>query len=187
MAVKFDDGDAADVDMRGSLTVDREQEIKDDLASTTEALDQGEREVIAADQKVASYKANFDRLRTVSGLQSIDDIVAVFIKNEEETFSLFNFIQTVNQETDLLTEQHARLLTEISNYEEQQISEESGRVATLERERKKVEEARDDREKMSSLAVEEQKVSTMKARKPAERARRSSTRRGNHAAYAISL
>jgi len=104
MAVKFDDA-IGDVDTRGSLTVDREQEIKNNLATLTRDLDGGEKEIISFDKKIASYKANFDRLRDVSGLQSIDDIVSVFIKNEEETFSLFNFIQTVNQETDHLAEQ----------------------------------------------------------------------------------
>jgi len=121
-----------------------EQEIKSDLTTIQSTLEHWEKEIIHHDDKITSYKTNFDRLKSVSALSSIDDIVAVFIKNEEETFSLFNFIQTVNQETDLLTEQHARLLKEIQNYEESQISEEGGRVATLERERKKVYDSKEE-------------------------------------------
>ena len=50
------------------------------------------------------------------------------------------------------------MLKEISTYEEQQISEEQGRVETLERERKKVEDSKEERERMTILAVDEQKT-----------------------------
>lgn len=36
----------------------------------------------------------------MSNIDDLDRLVAVFIKQEDEQFSLFNYIQTVNQETD---------------------------------------------------------------------------------------
>lgn len=36
----------------------------------------------------------------MSNIDDLDRLVAVFIKQEDEHFSLFNYIQTVNQETD---------------------------------------------------------------------------------------
>jgi hypothetical protein len=84
------------------------------------------------------YQQNFADLRSVSGLEKTDDIVAVFMKNEEETFSLFNFIQTLNQETDFTLEQHARLEEEIMSYADEQKDQESSRQRTVESYRKQV-------------------------------------------------
>lgn len=36
----------------------------------------------------------------MSNIDDLDRLVAVFMKQEDEHFSLFNYIQTVNQETD---------------------------------------------------------------------------------------
>lgn len=46
------------------------------------------------------YEEAFEELKTVSNIDDLDRLVAVFIKQEDEHFSLFNYIQTVNQETD---------------------------------------------------------------------------------------
>lgn len=36
----------------------------------------------------------------MSNIDDLDRLVTVFMKQEDEHFSLFNYIQTVNQETD---------------------------------------------------------------------------------------
>lgn len=46
------------------------------------------------------YEEAFEELKTVSNIDDLDRLVAVFMKQEDEHFSLFNYIQTVNQETD---------------------------------------------------------------------------------------
>lgn len=54
-----------------------------------------------------------------------------YVRSEEETFSLFNYIQTQNQETDWTLERHARLKEEIKTYEEQLSEEESERAEAM--------------------------------------------------------
>ena len=46
------------------------------------------------------YEEAFEELKTVSNIDDLDRLVAVFMKQEDEHFSLFNYIQAVNQETD---------------------------------------------------------------------------------------
>lgn len=46
------------------------------------------------------YEEAFEELKTVSNIDDLDRLVTVFMKQEDEHFSLFNYIQTVNQETD---------------------------------------------------------------------------------------
>lgn len=46
------------------------------------------------------YEEAFEEVKTVSNIDDLDRLVAVFMKQEDEHFSLFNYIQTVNQETD---------------------------------------------------------------------------------------
>lgn len=46
------------------------------------------------------YEEAFEELKAVSNIDDLDRLTEVFLKQEEEHFSLFNYIQTVNQETD---------------------------------------------------------------------------------------
>lgn len=58
------------------------------------------------------YEEAFEELKTVSNIDDLDRLVAVFMKQEDEHFSLFNYIQTVNQETD----QHLEKTEELEVY-----------------------------------------------------------------------
>ena len=110
---QFDDSAEEDINTRGALTVENEKEIKEKLLELEGLKFSHAEGKKAAVQKIADYNQDFADLRAVSALDDYDKIVAVFCKNEEETFSMFNFIQTVNQETDHILEQHARLEEEV--------------------------------------------------------------------------
>lgn len=59
------------------------------------------------------YRTSFNELKRVSGINDLREIVQKYVKSEEETFSLFNYIQAQNQETDWTLERHTRLEEEI--------------------------------------------------------------------------
>ena len=61
----------------------------------------------ATEDRIAVYRKSFDELKHVSGHKELTDVVQVYVKSEEETFSLFNYIQALNQETDSTLEKHA--------------------------------------------------------------------------------
>lgn len=46
----------------------------------------------------------FDQIKENSGITDIDEIVTTFIKAEEQNYSLFNYVNILNSETDSLEE-----------------------------------------------------------------------------------
>ena len=81
--------------------------------------------------KIALYRTSFDELKRVSGIDDLKEIVHKYVKSEEETFSLFNYVQAQNQETDWTLERHTRLEEEIKSYEEKLSDEEAQRAEAM--------------------------------------------------------
>lgn len=106
------------------------------------------------DDKIRLYEENFKQLQDVSGLVSTDEIINAFVKNEEESFSLFNYIQTVNQETDSTLEQYSRLEQEIESYTKDQMDKENRRASIVNEYKGSLQEAHDERIKMADMARE---------------------------------
>ena len=46
------------------------------------------------------YEKAFEKLKMVSKIDDLDRLIAVSLKQEDEHFSLYSYIQTVSQETD---------------------------------------------------------------------------------------
>ena len=143
---------------RGSMTIAEEKmkmelvcEIESQLAAEKEATTQTE-------AKIQKYKESFEELKRVSGIFDIKEIVQQYVKSEEETFSLFNYIQALNQETDWTLERRARLEEEIHHYEETLAEEEAQRteaMATLQGKWRNAKEATDE---CSHAALEAQRT-----------------------------
>ena len=157
-AVKFETDGADNVDTRGMLSIDTEKEVKVKLREYDNLTKQQNDMYKNTEEKIRKYKENFDELRSVSQLQDIDEITAVFCKNEEETFSLFNFIQVLNQETDHTQQQVELLEDEIAKYSNDQIEQESERQKIVQGFKEQVLEAKEERKRMALLAGDEQKT-----------------------------
>lgn len=46
----------------------------------------------------------FDQIKKATGISNIEEIVTTFIKAEEQNYSLFNYVNTLNTEYDQLEE-----------------------------------------------------------------------------------
>ena len=57
----------------------------------------------------------FDVIKQGSGITNIDEIVTTFIKAEEQNYSLFNYVNELDQECDSLEESSAKICNEILN------------------------------------------------------------------------
>jgi len=55
----------------------------------------------------------FDQIKENTGIASIEEIVTTFIKAEEQNYSLYNYVNLLNQETDALEESNRQLTDEI--------------------------------------------------------------------------
>uniref|UniRef100_A0A7S1XQU7 ODAD1 central coiled coil region domain-containing protein n=1 Tax=Phaeomonas parva TaxID=124430 RepID=A0A7S1XQU7_9STRA len=81
--------------------------------------------------KIETYEESFQELKRVSGIDDIERLVDIFIKNEEETFSLFNYIQQVNQDIEKELEVRAKTEQQIKKYQDDQGEEEQQRAEVI--------------------------------------------------------
>lgn len=59
----------------------------------------------------------FDQIREATGISSIEEIVTTFIKADEQNHSLYNYVNVLNQECDIMEEQNKSLEEAIDRFE----------------------------------------------------------------------
>ena len=69
-----------------------------------------------AEMKVQSYEEAFNRIKAATGITDIDQLVTTFIQNEEQNFSLFNFVNEQNNDVEKLEEAIQQLHEEEAKY-----------------------------------------------------------------------
>jgi len=67
-------------------------------------------------QKVQSYEEAFAKIQASTGISDIDELVATFIDAEDKNFSLFNYVNELNNEVEKLEELIAGTRKEIEKY-----------------------------------------------------------------------
>jgi hypothetical protein len=150
-------GEGANIDITSDEVADIKQ-LKDKAA----ALDKQYEETLTRSRenqsKIEQYEEHFEQLREVSGLTSTEDIVRTFVKNEDECFSMFNYIQVVNQDCDRIMEQSAKLREEVNQIRKEQMDTENTRSATLNVYRTGLDEVKEEREKLYETAIESRRT-----------------------------
>ena len=61
----------------------------------------------ASIEKVQSYEEAFNKIKASTGISDIQELVDTFIANEDQNFSLFNYVNEQNNEIEKLEEQIA--------------------------------------------------------------------------------
>ncbi|KAK9815438.1 hypothetical protein WJX72_003673 [[Myrmecia] bisecta] len=87
----------------GSLTVEQEKSLRGRVAKGAWNLTTKEAEVSQTAEKVLSYDEAFKRIRHITGLQDMEQIVQQFIDNEETSFSMFAYITHLSNEAERLS------------------------------------------------------------------------------------
>lgn len=66
----------------------------------------------------------FDQIKEATGISNIEEIVTTFIKAEEQNYSLYNYVNMLNTETDALEESNKEIRLQIQRILERgQLSE----------------------------------------------------------------
>ena len=60
----------------------------------------------------------FEQIKETTGISSVEEIVTTFIKAEEQNISLFNYVNMLNSEIDMIEEQNKNIEGEIKRHEE---------------------------------------------------------------------
>jgi hypothetical protein len=82
-------------------------------------------------EKILLYESMFEQLKNMTGVESLEEMVSNYIAHEEEMFSLYNFIQTVNAEIDTVTEASLQTEIAINKFKEDQQDQDQQRRTTL--------------------------------------------------------
>jgi len=60
----------------------------------------------------------FEQIKETTGISSVEEIVTTFIKAEEQNISLFNYVNMLNSEIDMIEEQNKNIENEIKRHEQ---------------------------------------------------------------------
>ena len=83
-----------------SATLEEENALRSKLKSLKQNLKNTKLHIKNVDKRLITAEAAFSKLRQISGLETTREIVDLFIMNEDENYSLFNFIQQTKEEVD---------------------------------------------------------------------------------------
>lgn len=111
-------GGGYNLEKRGSLSAEEEASMQMKLDALGSELDTAAQKGGETQERIRSLEVAFDKLQQATGINDIDELVTTFINNEDETFSLFSYIQTVNQDADALEEKTARMKEDMRKFQE---------------------------------------------------------------------
>lgn len=60
----------------------------------------------------------FEQIKEQTGISANQEIVTTFCKSEEQNYSLYNYVNTLNNEIDIIDEQNKAIEDEIRRHEE---------------------------------------------------------------------
>jgi hypothetical protein len=123
------------------LTLDEEVEMARQAGVLTSALATETSSLNSIQNTIQSYQQMFEQLKKMTGTSSMEEIVSTYVAVEEEMFSLYNFIQTVNAEIDNVVEQQNQIVIDIEVYKQQQQEQEQQRKGVLDELNERIESA----------------------------------------------
>lgn len=80
---------------------------------------------------VMSYEQAFEQIKEATGITDIDKLVTKFIEVEDKNFALFNYVNELNGEMELLQEQIQQIHTNIEQFKSQGVEMEAKRKDIL--------------------------------------------------------
>ena len=83
----------------------------------------------------------FQQIKQQTGISSTEEIVTTFIKAEEQNYSLYNYVNMLNSEIDLIEDQNQKIEAEIRNHEEIGQMTEKEKEVVRQRLQKQIEES----------------------------------------------
>ena len=118
--------------MISKLTIQEEVEIAKQMGDYTEFAESEKSFLAGIEDKITKYDKMFEELKEMTGTNSLEEVVTTYVAQEDEMFSLYNFVQTVNSEIDTVHESIAVLDQEIEEFSKEQEEQERAKKGILE-------------------------------------------------------
>lgn len=132
------------------------------------------------DEKIAAYIEGFAKLTVaarrsaksaglpasvINKLENVEDVKALFARNQEETFSIFKYIQDQIEETDFITDRTARIQMDHEDYETGMGEEEAARAESVKAIQDKISQTEEQTAEYAVSAAEAQRTVDKLAKK----------------------
>ena len=76
----------------GGMSMDEESHLKKKVTKGVWSIAKDKANVAASIDKVQSYEEAFNKIKAATGISDIQELVNTFIANEDQNFSLFNYV-----------------------------------------------------------------------------------------------
>eukprot|EP00742_Colponemidia_sp_Colp-10_P000533 GILJ01000580.1.p1 GENE.GILJ01000580.1~~GILJ01000580.1.p1 ORF type:complete len:574 (-),score=156.25 GILJ01000580.1:1098-2819(-) len=119
-----------EVQQKGDMSAEEEQNLKRRVTKGSWGIAKDKASIHISAEKVQSYEEAFAKIQAATGISDIDELVQTFINAEDQNFSLFNFVNELSNEIEILEQQIADIKTEIEKYK--------GQGANTDNQRKKI-------------------------------------------------
>lgn len=87
------------------LTLEEEIDIAKQVNHYAEMIRDEQISLISIQERISNYELMFSQLQKMTQCETLDEIVATYVKREDEMFSLYNYLQTLNDDIDSIIEQ----------------------------------------------------------------------------------
>ena len=126
-----DTANVAPHQMTSDMSLEQELEMAKKVGNLNSFLSTEQSSLQDLKEKILLYESMFEQLKKMTGVESLEEMVSNYIAHEEEMFSLYNFIQTVNTEIDTITEASMQTELAINKFKEDQQDQDQQRRSTI--------------------------------------------------------
>ena len=116
---------------RGDMTIEEETKLRKKVIKGQWGIAKDKVAQHVSMEKVQSYGEAFAKIQAATGINDIDELVTTFINSEDQNFSLFNYVNELNQEIEKLEEQISDTKAEIEKYKGQGVNADNQRKKIL--------------------------------------------------------
>ncbi|RYH32493.1 hypothetical protein EON65_00510 [archaeon] len=113
------------------LSLEQEIEMAKKVGSLTSFMQSEQSSLSDLKEKISSYESMFEQLKKMTGVESLEEMVSNYIDHEEEMFSLYNFIQAMNTEIDMVKEATLETEEAIVKFREDQQDQDQQRRSVI--------------------------------------------------------
>ena len=78
-----------------------------------------------------SYEGAFEKIKATTGIDDIDQLVDIFIQTEDKNFALFNYVNELNNDIEMLQEQINSTEEDIEKFKRESVELEEQRKEIL--------------------------------------------------------
>jgi len=124
-----DSKEAAEGGQAGLISSEDEDEMAGRVGVLTRFAESEQDSLKTIQQTIAHYESLFEQLRSMTGTESLKDVISTYSSIEDEMFSLYNYCQALSSEIEMVETNTVLVKNEMEKYKTQQEEQDAERGA----------------------------------------------------------